>query len=233
MAKMAARKTDERFELVEKEIKEVRVSMEKGMGDMEKGLGEVRVELSQNRMDMSKIRRLMEEQMKLLSASTSAPGKMVAAMTEGDLGLNRAGEGCEVNRAGDRGPNRAVDDREANCDGEHVGICVGEAREANRDGECAGIRVREAREANRAGERVEIRLGEERSINPRVSQNVLCPVGDFGWREQGIDRVAEGRNPRNPGRDGREDGRGLARGAPWGTQGKIGTDIVVRGVDFS
>lgn len=143
---MAARKTDERFELVEKEIKEVRVSMEKGIGDMEKRLGEVRVELSQNRTDLFEIRRLMEEQVKLLSASTLAPEKTVAQMatTEEDHRINHAGEGREMNRAGDHEPNR-----------------IGDNRKVVRDGE--------VQEANRASNRVEIRAREERLINPRVS----------------------------------------------------------------
>lgn len=58
---MAGKKSEERFESVEKEIKEVRAIMEKG-------IGEVRVELIQN---LTETRRLMEKRMKLFSKPAS------------------------------------------------------------------------------------------------------------------------------------------------------------------
>ncbi|EXC30808.1 hypothetical protein L484_027987 [Morus notabilis] len=101
---MATRKTEERFELMEKEIKKVRSSVEKGIGEMEKGIGEVRAEISQNRVEFTKnlteIRRMMEEQMKFFRAPSTAPEKTVAPMVA-------IVEDCEANRADDHELYRA------------------------------------------------------------------------------------------------------------------------------
>ena len=66
---MAARKTEERFEAVEKEIQQVKATVEKR-------IGEFRTEMNQNladfRQNLAELRRLMEEQMKRLRLTAKA-----------------------------------------------------------------------------------------------------------------------------------------------------------------
>ena len=73
---MAARKTEERFEAVEKEIQQVKATVEKRIGEfrteMNQNLADVRQDLADFRQNLAELRRLMEEQMKRLRLTAIA-----------------------------------------------------------------------------------------------------------------------------------------------------------------